>query len=121
MKGTKTKKVKLSINEISVLRAIYKRNRLYDCPGQLGLIIFRDTVNTPSQAEISIRRCVETGLRFLKFNFGSIDEDGNVVSIQYDAPDFQKNFLKEIKEKFLNFQELETIVQEFLSKKEGAT
>lgn len=94
-----------------VIGAIIKRGYLYNGPRQLGYNLFGEN----GQARGKIEQAVKIGLVTIRSVFDSIDENGDVAGIK-DAPDFQKIFLREIKERFSTFQEFENIVREFLNK-----
>lgn len=103
----------LNIDHISVLRAILKRGHLYNGPKQLGLNIFSSS--TPGG---NVKSSAQTGLRFIKSIFNFIDENGGVSNIK-SAPEYEKEFLREIKKSFKSFQDIQTTVQEFLEREES--
>lgn len=106
----------LDVNSISTLRAIYKRGHLFKGAKELGKNIFGSSL--PGQ---SVKSFAKTGLKFIKPVFNLIDENGNIPSIKF-VPEYEKKFLreflKEIKESFKNFNDIQEIVQEFLNKDE---
>lgn len=102
----------LTVLQVSILRAISKRGHLYDGPKQLSLSIFGRGSSPTERLKIS----ANAGLRFIKSVFAFINTNGDIPDIKY-PPEYQREFLREIKKSFKNFEDFELIIKDFLNKK----